>query len=1392
MAISSINSNLAALLAQQNIGNATQATSNNVAALSSGSRIVQASSDVAALATGTALQSQVTILNTALTVASQGNSLLQVADGALAQVQGILQRQQAIATQAQSGSLSATQLGFLNQEFQNLTDEIDRLSGSTNFNGVNLLTGALSESVFAKTNSAHSTAASGGFTVTTNATDGNTLVVNGQTVTFDTTPTAGQVQVGNTIAQTVQNLAEFLNGAAGNSSLTAAQKSAWSKAVYSVDGSTLNIAARNGGTLGSTFTIGADTGAIVITKNGQFADSSASISDIATATTSTALTFADTTLNSGALTFNGQAIATITLGTSTLDSVVADINAGSTTTGISAYITGSAGDYTLNVKASDVAATGFSATGALAAVGTTSLYTVNDPTITRPYTRQTITFDNITYANRDVTLVGASGRLQAGGDITFDYGSGSVTYTVGSADTLEDVRAGLETALQNVSGLEHSAVTITSLSGGTQSGLYIDAEGDDGTGTGIATSGAYSTAPFNVLNSFAATHPTADSIQTLTITGLASTTVDATGGTNFQVGDLIFDGATITITGGETLEQIANMLEQALNTLNGTGTSTVVANDLGANTSLVITDSGTNAGAGVSGSALTGATSVASSAVSHTTQTLDRLDVTISSASADATANGLFLTGSVLTFNTAVYTIQSGDSLNDIKAGLQNALHVIDQGTLQGIDRSTVVLADQGGGVWRMTVTDHSSSGGSGFASTGSLLFSTSNVTPGVVSLSTTESTVTTITGINVANSGTAGQPFADDLFVAGALVIDGVSVTLAGTESLTGVASAIQTALINAGRASATAGISGGTGNYTLTVTDTGYSSDSPSGFDTTSAALAAVGPISETYTTSSIAHNTVAGLAGGDNSGLGINGVIGTGTLGDNVLVGQNQAVSKVTITYPSISSSDLLTTDNFGASSPASITVGGVQFNFTTTAGSSSTEIEVGSTLAETLDNAVAKINAYQGTGTENYLFGQIQAVRDGNSLILQGKNVGTVTNIDGTTASTASASGASVAVSGNFSNGSTAGIDTSGVTNSAWIGKVTGFTATYANSANTVNLSVTVGDHTYTANNVSTNPTSNTSVTLVSSDGGGYFTIQQQALSGSALSSQGGANSYATRLNAAIGGLTFYQNRSFSSYDASNGGTQGAIFTDGVSTGSLVGSSVRISQGDFSSNLSIDAIKVSAPQGTNPNGSISFSINGDTYSNLAAIGGHLAANTTYTFVNSSDAGKAITFTTGGTGIDFSTDAKASSFQSALAGAFGVGQGSTALTFQVGTSTSDIISVSIGSAKTSSLFGGVALDVLSQAHAATAADVLETALNTVTALRATVGALEERFDYASKAIQNAVQNESAAKSALLDTDVASTSTAFATSQVQLQAGIAVLAQANQLQQNLLKLIA
>ena len=172
----SINTNVAAYYAQANISRANSNASSSISRLSSGNRIVKASDDVAALSVGTSLRTQVSTLRTALVNANQGSSLLQVADGAMAQIVDILQRQKSIATQAASGSLTTTERGYLNQEFQALAAQIDQISSSTNFNGVNLLAGGLGT----KARLAVSNATAANFTLT--AADMNTSA-NGVTST---------------------------------------------------------------------------------------------------------------------------------------------------------------------------------------------------------------------------------------------------------------------------------------------------------------------------------------------------------------------------------------------------------------------------------------------------------------------------------------------------------------------------------------------------------------------------------------------------------------------------------------------------------------------------------------------------------------------------------------------------------------------------------------------------------------------------------------------------------------------------------------------------------------------------------------------------------------------------------------------------------------------------------------------------------------------------------------------------------------------------------------------------------------------------------------------------------------------------------------------------------
>lgn len=161
-----------------------------------------------------------------------------------------------------------------------------------------------------------------------------------------------------------------------------------------------------------------------------------------------------------------------------------------------------------------------------------------------------------------------------------------------------------------------------------------------------------------------------------------------------------------------------------------------------------------------------------------------------------------------------------------------------------------------------------------------------------------------------------------------------------------------------------------------------------------------------------------------------------------------------------------------------------------------------------------------------------------------------------------------------------------------------------------------------------------------------------------------------------------------------------------------------------------------------------------------------------------------------------IDLGTEAQQQALESALNTAFDVGSSNGGLTFQVGTTADDAISLTLQDAGTQSIFlddEGVAqtLDISTAEGAQQATEVVTNAINTITSLRATVGGLQSRFDFAASNIQSSIQNTEAARSSFLDTDVASESTAFATAQVQLQASVSVLAQANQLPQNLLELI-
>ncbi len=136
-----INTNVASLNAQRNLRRTRLALDKNLEMLSSGNRINRAGDDAAGLAISENLKAQIRGLGQAQRNAEDGVSLVQIAEGGLSEISNILIRLRELAVQAASDTIGSTERKFLNVEFEQLTNEVDRIAGSTEFNQVPLLNG---------------------------------------------------------------------------------------------------------------------------------------------------------------------------------------------------------------------------------------------------------------------------------------------------------------------------------------------------------------------------------------------------------------------------------------------------------------------------------------------------------------------------------------------------------------------------------------------------------------------------------------------------------------------------------------------------------------------------------------------------------------------------------------------------------------------------------------------------------------------------------------------------------------------------------------------------------------------------------------------------------------------------------------------------------------------------------------------------------------------------------------------------------------------------------------------------------------------------------------------------------------------------------------------------
>ncbi|WP_417545264.1 flagellin [Marinobacter sp.] len=215
-----INTNVASLNAQNQLGKSQSMNDQALQRLSSGLRINSAKDDAAGMAISTRFQSQISGLNVAQRNANDGISLAQTAEGALDEITNNLQRIRELSVQSANATNSDSDRQALNDEVQQRIAEIDRISSQTAFNGLKVLDGTFGQQAF-------QVGANAGETIGINLTQGTKsdqigsiasreLQVTGTALTGDLELTVGQgetVTVGASTDGSAKSVVEAINKA---------------------------------------------------------------------------------------------------------------------------------------------------------------------------------------------------------------------------------------------------------------------------------------------------------------------------------------------------------------------------------------------------------------------------------------------------------------------------------------------------------------------------------------------------------------------------------------------------------------------------------------------------------------------------------------------------------------------------------------------------------------------------------------------------------------------------------------------------------------------------------------------------------------------------------------------------------------------------------------------------------------------------------------------------------------------------------------------------------------------------------------------------------------------------------------------------------------------------
>jgi flagellin len=289
-----LGTNINSLLAQNNLTSGSTQLTSALTQLSSGMRVNTAADDAAGYAIIQGMTSQVNGINQAARNANDGVALTQTGAGALQEITNDLQTMRNLAVQSLNATNSAQDRADLNQQFQQLSADIDNVAKTTQFNGVNLLDGSFSGA---------------SFQVGANV---------GQTITVSSVSSARTSVLGKYTGASANNVAV---GATGASTIV-------------IGTNTVQLGTTNG-----------DAAALAASiNNAGIQGFTATANSLSTAGTTAALTAGSAT-NADSITVNGIAIAVTNSGNvaTNVSNAITAINGVSTQTGVTAALNGSGG-----------------------------------------------------------------------------------------------------------------------------------------------------------------------------------------------------------------------------------------------------------------------------------------------------------------------------------------------------------------------------------------------------------------------------------------------------------------------------------------------------------------------------------------------------------------------------------------------------------------------------------------------------------------------------------------------------------------------------------------------------------------------------------------------------------------------------------------------------------------------------------------------------------------------------------------------------------------------------------------------------------------------------------------------------------------------------------------